>query len=271
MPPTSCSARPRVGTALRAADAGVGAERKAEQIASFLGRKITATGPGNGHQFSTRIEGTCIKHRFGRSSIKMYDKFGCVLRIETTTNDVSFFKHHRKVEHRQGPPTRALASVKKTIYSLIDCARSCSAAIGATWRISPPSTTSPQAFAPSTNSPNHDRSTARPSRASTSSIRSTMPCCTPCKTRGSISPASDGPTSGRSSTASPHRVSQDNCAACATSASSSASPEPIAITSPAWAALQSQRSAASHKASSSQPSLDQKICAENVKSQVISD
>jgi len=35
-------------------------------------------------------------------------------------NDVSFFKHHRKVEHRQGPPTRVLAPVKKTIYSLID-------------------------------------------------------------------------------------------------------------------------------------------------------
>ena len=50
----------------------------------------------------------------------MYDKFGCVLRIETTTNDVSFFKHHRKVEHRDGPPTRDLAPVKKTIYSLID-------------------------------------------------------------------------------------------------------------------------------------------------------
>ena len=36
------------------------------------------------------------------------------------TNDVSFFKHHRKVEHRQGPPTRELAPVKKSIYSLID-------------------------------------------------------------------------------------------------------------------------------------------------------
>jgi len=71
-------------------------------------------------QFSTRIEGTCIKHRFGNASIKMYDKFGQILRIETTTNDVSFFKHHRKVEHRQGPPTRGLAAVKKSIYSLID-------------------------------------------------------------------------------------------------------------------------------------------------------
>ena len=42
----------------------------------------------------------------------MYDKFGCVLRIETTTNDVSFFKHHRKVEHRDSLPTRGLAPVK---------------------------------------------------------------------------------------------------------------------------------------------------------------
>lgn len=94
---------------------------KAEQIATFLGRQITPQlAQEIGSQFSTRIEGTCIKHRFGSSSIKMYDKFGCVLRIETTTNDVSFFKHHRKVEHRQGPPTRALAPVKKSIYSLID-------------------------------------------------------------------------------------------------------------------------------------------------------
>jgi predicted transcriptional regulator len=94
---------------------------KAEQIATFLGRKITPQlGQEVGSQFSTRIEGTCIKHHFGKASIKMYDKFGCVLRIETTTNDVSFFKHHRKVEHRDGPPTRGLASVKKTIYSLID-------------------------------------------------------------------------------------------------------------------------------------------------------
>src|SRR5277367_630093 len=94
---------------------------KAEQIASFLGRQITPQlAQELGSQFSTRIEGTCIKHRFGDASIKMYDKFGQILRIETTTNDVSFFKHHRKVEHRNSPPTRELAPVKKTIYSLID-------------------------------------------------------------------------------------------------------------------------------------------------------
>jgi hypothetical protein len=101
---------------------------KAEQVASFLGRQITPQlAQEIGSQFSTRIEGTCIKHRFGKSSIKMYDKCGIVLRIETTTNDVSFFKHHRKVEHRGGrastrgrAPTRELAPVKKSIYSLID-------------------------------------------------------------------------------------------------------------------------------------------------------
>jgi hypothetical protein len=94
---------------------------KAEQVATFLSRHITPQlAQEIGSQFSTRIEGTCVKHRFGKASIKMYDKFGLVLRIETTTNDVSFFKHHRKVEHRNAPPARALASVKKSIYSLID-------------------------------------------------------------------------------------------------------------------------------------------------------
>jgi hypothetical protein len=94
---------------------------KAEQIATFLGRQITPQlAQELGSRFSTRIEGTCIKHRFGDASIKMYDKFGQILRIETTTNDVSCFKHHRKVEHRNSPPTRQLAPVKKSICSLID-------------------------------------------------------------------------------------------------------------------------------------------------------
>ena len=61
-----------------------------------------------------------MKHRYGDASIKMYDKAGIVLRIEVTANDVSFFKHHRKVEHRNGMPAREYAAVKKTIYSLID-------------------------------------------------------------------------------------------------------------------------------------------------------
>jgi len=94
---------------------------KAEQVATFLGKKISPQlAQEVGSRFSTRIEGTCIKHRLGKAQVKMYDKFKRVLRIETTVNDVSFFKHHRKVEHRNQPDTRELAPLKKTIYSLID-------------------------------------------------------------------------------------------------------------------------------------------------------
>jgi hypothetical protein len=94
---------------------------KAEQVAHFLGKKITPQlAQELGSRFATRIEGTCIKHRFGKTGVKMYDKFGRILRLETTTNDVSFFKHHRKVEHRDGHATRELAGLKKSIYSLID-------------------------------------------------------------------------------------------------------------------------------------------------------
>jgi hypothetical protein len=50
----------------------------------------------------------------------MSDKTGIVLRIETTVNDVSFFKHHREAELRNGPATRDLAPARKLIYSLID-------------------------------------------------------------------------------------------------------------------------------------------------------
>ena len=65
---------------------------KAEQVATFLGRKITPQlAQEVGSQFSTRIEGTCIKHRFGSASVKMYDKFGCVSRIGTTNQQFSLW------------------------------------------------------------------------------------------------------------------------------------------------------------------------------------
>jgi hypothetical protein len=54
----------------------------------------------------------------GSVSVKMYDKLGVVLRIETTASDVSFFRHHRKVEHRGGGSEMKVAPLKKSIYSL---------------------------------------------------------------------------------------------------------------------------------------------------------
>jgi len=92
---------------------------KPKNIATFLGRKLHDKYEGEmGNSFNTRIEGTRIKHSMGPVSIKMYDKFGRILRIETTVNDVSFFKHYRMVEHRDGSQSKKLAQMKKGIYSL---------------------------------------------------------------------------------------------------------------------------------------------------------
>ena len=53
----------------------------------------------------------------GPVSIKLYDKFGLILRIETV-NDLTFFKHYREVEHRDDSRETKWASMQKTIYSL---------------------------------------------------------------------------------------------------------------------------------------------------------
>ncbi len=91
---------------------------KADNIATFLGRKLYTSYEGEmGNDFSTRIEGTRIKHHMGPASVKMYDKHKLVLRIETTVNDVSFFKHYRKVEHRDGTTSMKQAPLRKSIYS----------------------------------------------------------------------------------------------------------------------------------------------------------
>ena len=90
-----------------------------EHIVTFLGRKLTATYQGEiGNDFHTRIEGTCIKHHMGPVAIKLYDKFGLIGRVECTANDVTFFMHHRTVEHRNGTATFKLAPMRKSIYSL---------------------------------------------------------------------------------------------------------------------------------------------------------
>jgi hypothetical protein len=93
---------------------------KPDNIATFLGRKqLSPLYQGEvGSRFNTRIEGTRIKHSLGPVSIKMYDKFGSILRIETTVNDVSFFPHYRTVEQRDGSTVTQWARMKKSIYSL---------------------------------------------------------------------------------------------------------------------------------------------------------
>ncbi len=92
---------------------------KPENIATFLGHKLNGNYQDEmGNNYNIRIEGSRIKHTMGQNSIKMYDKFGKILRIETTTNNISFFKHYRPVEHRDGTTTNEQAGLKKNIYSL---------------------------------------------------------------------------------------------------------------------------------------------------------
>lgn len=92
---------------------------KPGDVATFLGRPLDPRFQGEmGNNFHTRVEGTRIRHHMGRVAIKMYDKWGFVLRIETTANDVTFFKHRRKVQHRNGKATMEVAPMKKSIYSL---------------------------------------------------------------------------------------------------------------------------------------------------------
>ena len=92
-----------------------------ENIFTFFGKKLDPRFKGEaGNNYNVRIQGSRIKHSIDKNSIKMYDKFSKILRIETTTNDITFFKHFRKVEHKDGTSSMKNAPLKKNIYSLND-------------------------------------------------------------------------------------------------------------------------------------------------------
>jgi len=97
---------------------------KPENIATFLGNKLHSSYEGEiGNNFNTRIQGTLISHHMGDLAIKMYDKFGLILRIETTVNNVSQFRIYREVDHRDGRKDKGIAVMKKNIYSLFPLIR----------------------------------------------------------------------------------------------------------------------------------------------------
>lgn len=68
-----------------------------ERVLRFLGQKLNGNFKGEVTTRSTRrIEGVCVKHAVCENSIKMYDKQGSVLRIETTINNAKRFKVRRR-------------------------------------------------------------------------------------------------------------------------------------------------------------------------------
>lgn len=91
-------------------------------VARFLGRK-GVHGKNDlpldtSYKHVMREEMRRIKHRMGSTSVKIYDKFSQVLRVETTTNNTTNFYLYRSVAHRDGSKSSKIAPVKKSIYSL---------------------------------------------------------------------------------------------------------------------------------------------------------
>jgi hypothetical protein len=77
-------------------------------VMRFLGRKTTAQGPHGKFEgevvtdLKRRVDGTRIKHRVNRNWIKMYDKQGSVLRVETVINNPRDMKVYRTKEGDEG-------------------------------------------------------------------------------------------------------------------------------------------------------------------------
>jgi hypothetical protein len=77
------------------------------EVMRFLGHRVPTNGGVNGKfqgevttDLRTRPEGVRMKHRAGKNSVKMYDKQGSVLRVETTLNDAGPFQSFRYAEPR---------------------------------------------------------------------------------------------------------------------------------------------------------------------------
>ena len=70
-----------------------------EDVMRFLGRKLVGQFHGEiQSSYQKRWEGVRVKHRVKANTIKVYDKQGSVLRVETTINDPGEFKVFRTKE-----------------------------------------------------------------------------------------------------------------------------------------------------------------------------
>ena len=82
-------------------------------VLRFLQQKVPAQGGVHGRfagevvsDLKARPEGVRIKHSYGKNSVKMYDKQGQVLRVETTIHDARGLKVYRPVADDPGGPCR---------------------------------------------------------------------------------------------------------------------------------------------------------------------
>jgi DNA-binding PadR family transcriptional regulator len=99
-------------------------------VMRFLGRRTNIRFSGPAHsQLGHRCEGMRVKHWVEENSIKMYDKEGTVLRIETTINNPRRLKVRRLATHK-GQCRRAWLSMRKGVVDFQRRAEICRAANG---------------------------------------------------------------------------------------------------------------------------------------------
>lgn len=90
-----------------------------QDVLRFLGRKTNTRFTGEvSTRLLKRIEGLRVKHWVEENSIKMYDKQGSVLRIETTINNVRRFKV-RRMTVRKGVRCMMWIPMRKGLADLV--------------------------------------------------------------------------------------------------------------------------------------------------------
>jgi hypothetical protein len=93
-----------------------------KNVLSFLGRKWDRRFDGEVHTHyeNERWFGTRIKHRMKTNWLKMYDKFGVILRVETVINSPKEFWVYRTRRHRDGTSSAGYYPMTKSVASLVD-------------------------------------------------------------------------------------------------------------------------------------------------------
>jgi hypothetical protein len=101
----------------------------ASDILTFLGRKLQ--GNFQGEVLTScqkkRSPGARVKHRMKENWLKMYDKFGLILRVETVINQPREFRVRRE-GMRKGEPQMVWAPMNKGVSNLAEYQRHASAA-----------------------------------------------------------------------------------------------------------------------------------------------
>ncbi|MGQ0602702.1 MAG: hypothetical protein ACT4QE_13540 [Anaerolineales bacterium] len=90
------------------------------KIFTYLGRKWHERFDGEiqTHYKSVREPGACLKHFMKHNWLKMYDKLGLLLRVETVINQPGEFKVLRECRHRDGATTMGWFAMCKGVGNL---------------------------------------------------------------------------------------------------------------------------------------------------------